>query len=150
MDNEVVPYQKPVAESSYTFLDVELDEQITYQAKVRICNNIRCLRPIESNIFTVDKEVTKLSVTNAELNVTAAGDCVHVKASWEFTGNVARIGFVQWALSRDNKGGHLLSVWNNVVYKGSGEMKVMLFIDSKMPLIYDKLIVCCKNIFYSV
>ncbi|KAH3708759.1 hypothetical protein DPMN_068218 [Dreissena polymorpha] len=137
MENEVVPFQTPVDANSYTFLYISLDEEISYHAKVRICNNVRCLRPIKSNIFTVDKEAPRISITSAELKVKAAGDCVQLTASWEFTADVKRIGFFQWSLSRDDKGSHLLSVWNNVLSTGSSELKVNFNVFFNIVIIYD-------------
>ncbi|KAH3708863.1 hypothetical protein DPMN_068322 [Dreissena polymorpha] len=136
-ENVVVPFQKPVIGSSYTILDVSLDDQISYQAKIKICNNVRCLPPIKSSMFTVDKKGPQISVTQAEIKVKETVDCVHLAASWEFTGDVKRLGFFQWSLSRDNKGVYLLTVWNNVLSTGTPELKVKFHMLPDKQYIYD-------------
>ncbi|KAH3799718.1 hypothetical protein DPMN_153330 [Dreissena polymorpha] len=113
------PPQTGVGLSDITFHDMNFEAQTLYMASVQLCNNVRCLSPIHSRAFTIELEAPDISFINTELEVANAGECVDVKASWKIIGQSANVAFYQWSISRDEIGGQLLSVWENVMPNGT-------------------------------
>ncbi|XP_052220285.1 uncharacterized protein LOC127837360 isoform X3 [Dreissena polymorpha] len=113
------PPQHLIGLSGITFHDMNFGAQTLYMASVQLCNNVRCLSPIHSMAFTIELEAPDISFINSELKVANAGECVDVKASWKIIGQSENVAFYQWSVSRDEIGGQLLSVWENVLPNGT-------------------------------